>query len=211
LIFDLLEEKTPGMDPVHDKVLINFLSARGLLYQYTGRTDEALATFQQKLEIIIIRHATIDSSHEFINTYLNLYNCHMVLGNRDKALEYITLAHARLQSLDKPYAYGLLTFFENLAIHNLFAAGSQNEAINALTNISEKVVKDFADFRQVFDFFSSIIVQLHEGKVDLEKIRESIREYGDDPLIKAYLPVLLAKAPLPGDGWDGDVPTARLS
>ncbi len=62
---------------------------------------------------------------------------------------------------------------------------------------------------KVFDFFSSIIVQLHEGKIDLGKIRESIREYGNDPLIKAYLPVLLTGAPPPGDnGSDNDTPLA---
>jgi len=201
---------TPGEDPDQDKVLINFLAARGQLYQYTGRHEEALADFRQKLEVIIGRHATADSSHEFITTYMNLYNCHMVLGNRDKALKYLTLAHARLQSLERPYAYGLLTFFENLAIHNLFAAGSQDEAISALAHISESVVKNFADFRKVFDFFSSIIVQLHEGRVDLEVIRDGIREYGADPLIKTYLPVLLGHAAPPGGGEDGNAPAATL-
>ncbi len=43
----------------------------------------------------------------------------------------------------------------------------------------------------------------------LEKVRESIREYGDDPLIKAYMPVLLTGAPPPGGhGADVDTPLA---
>jgi hypothetical protein len=81
----------------------------------------------------------------------------------------------------------------------------------SLKLLSEKVVNNFAEFRKVFDFFSSIIVQLHEGKIDLEEIREQIKAYGDDPLIKAYLPVLLAGAPPPGIGvGDDDITAARL-
>ena len=118
----------------------------------------------------------------------------------------------KLMKLDTPFVYELVNIFETLAVHNLFVAGSQQKAIDALSNISEKVVSNFADFRKVFDFFCSIIVQLHDGNFDLEKIRESIKEYGDDPLIKAYLPVLLTGAPPPGsDDSDDDIPAATLT
>ncbi len=202
----------PGIDPVHDKVMVHFLNNKGLLRLTQERANEALMNLRKSLDHIIAVHATEDFSKPFVTAYLNLYYCHMILGNHDQAIEYLLLARAKLMNLDTPFAYELVNIFETLAVHNLFVAGSQQNAIDALSYISEKVVSNFADFRKVFDFFCSIIVQLHDGKIDLEKIRESIREYGNDPLIKAYLPVLLAGAPPPGsDDGDDDIPTATLT
>ncbi len=182
------------------------------LLDQQGRSEEALVEYQQSLDILIGLQSVLSCKRALINIYLNLYNCRMILGHSDTAIEYLTLAHAQMQTLESPYAYGLIQFFENMAIHNLMAAGSPRAAIKALTNISEEVVSNFADFRKIFDFFSSIIVQLHEGKIYVEEIRKQIKEYGDDPLIKAYIPTLLYGAPPPGsDNGDYDTPAARLT
>ncbi len=216
----LLEQSESGIasleisetDPQKIRLLQLFHSARASLRDYQGRSREALEHHQESLTLLIQLQPNMDCDRAFIYTYLNLYNCHMILGNKVIATEYIVLAHAKMTALKKPYALGLVQFFDSLASHNLFTAGSQAKAISALSNISEEVVTNFADFRKIFDFFSSIIVQLHEGKVDLEKVRESIREYGNDPLIKAYMPVLLTGAAPPGDhDPDEDTPAAFLT
>jgi tetratricopeptide (TPR) repeat protein len=209
----LMEDIDPADSPTeYKKLFADFLSSRAILREHQGRFTEAQEDLGTALEWVISLNSHRNCSKDFTIIYINLYNLHMLLGNTDQAQEYLVLAHAKMKTLKNPYMYGLTLFLENLATHNLFAACSQREAIAALSHLNEKAVNNFADLRKVFDFFSSIIVQLHDGKIDLEKIRESIREYGDDPLIKAYLPTLLAGAPPPGsDDGDDDIPAARLT
>ncbi len=56
----------------------------------------------------------------------------------------------------------------------------------------------------VFDFFAEIMIQRRKGKFDLGKIRQLVKDQGDDPLIKAYLPSLITGAPQPEPDEDED-------
>jgi len=194
----------------HDKAMAQFLSTRSLILYSQERFEEALSGWGRCHEYMSSINASEDFSKHFVTNYLNIFNCHLALGNIPLAKEYLLLARAKLLSLDKPYAHGLVHFFENLATFNLFAAGSTQQTIDSLLQISEKVVNEFDEFRRVFDFFSSLIVQLHDGKIDVGEIREQIKAYGDDPLIKAYIPTLLYGAPPPGsDEADEGILPAR--
>lgn len=194
-----------------DKVIVHYLGNRGMLEFSQCRYSDAIESLGCSLDHNIAVNAVEEDPKPFITIYLNLYNCHLALGNIELAKEYLLLARAKMLSLKVPYAHGLIQFFENLATFNLFATGSSHKAIESLMQISEEVVTEFAEFRKVFDFFSSIIVQLHEGKIDVEEVRVRIKEYGDDPLIKAYIPTLLYGAPPPGsDNGVNDIPSAWL-
>jgi tetratricopeptide (TPR) repeat protein len=139
---ELAENPLTAVDPQDNKILLNFYNSRGLFHQTTGRTTEAMEDFGQALLAAMEKHATGDASKEFVPIYLNLYNSHMIAGNQDRAREYLYLAYSRLQSLDSPYAYGFINFFENLATYNLFVAGSEDEAIKILCHISDRSLRD---------------------------------------------------------------------
>lgn len=211
--FDRLMDDCDLSNPSPDlqKALVDYLNTRALLRLHQGRSHESLTDLQQALDWLISLSSDRPCIKDFVVVYINFYNVHMILGNATKAQEYLVLSYAKMKAMDKPNAYGLSLFLENLACYKLFVAGSQREAIDAMGRISEEVVLNFNDIRRDFDFFSSIIVQLHEGKIDVEEIREQIKSYGDDPLIKAYVPTLLYGAPPPGSAETDDfIPPASL-
>lgn len=202
----------PGVDEEFDRTMAHHLINRSVFEFYQQEFAHAIETANRCHEFIIAIPTPDDSAKFLITNYLNLVNYHLALGNAAMAREYLQLARATMISTKALFAHGMVHFFENLATYNLFAAGSSTATIDALSEISERSVNNFAEFRRLFDFFSSIIVQLHEGKIDVEEIREQIKAYGDDPLIKAYVPTLLYGAPPPGDeSGDDDIPAARLT
>lgn len=184
---------TPETDREQIHLLALYHTTCGRYSQETDNPRRAIEHF-----LLARDHATTIGHRVLVNLYLNLANSHAVLGERDVARDYLSLAFAALKSLDSPYAYGLVHYFETLATFNLFVYDSREKAIDCLSKISEKMVDNFDDFKRIFDFFGEVLVQHHEGRFDLEKLKR-VRDYYDNPLIQAYLPSLIAGAPRPGE------------
>lgn len=190
----------PGEAYEKDTLFSQYHLCRGNLCYRTGRMEEALQEYLRARDFYLPT-----GSRYLVNCYLNIANIHAIVGRKGRARECIALALATQRQFGHEHAYGLVHLFEVLASHNLFVYGSEQKAIDSLMQISEEVVKNFGDFSKVFDFFSSILVQLHGGKIDLDVIRKITHEYGDDPLIKDFLPSLLTGCPPPAESAGGDL------
>lgn len=170
------------------------LHTRAKVLSTLGRHEEAMVRYREARDLMAEW-----GSATLVNCYVGLAIEATILGRRDEASRYLALAHSTLVTLGRPYAYGLAALFETMAAMQLFVHGSEQGAIDTLMDISEEVVAGYGDFRKVFDVFGELIAGRAEGRFDLDRIRDLVRDYGDDPLITAFLPTLIAGAPRPGD------------
>ena len=190
-LIDFSVDSTAGADPVY--LVCSYHFNCGRYFDAIGKPQKAIEHY------LLARDRAISIEHKILATiYLNLANSRAVIGEREKARDDLALAFSVLKNQDIPYAHGLVHYFETLAAFNLFVYDSQEKAIDCLSRISEEVLHNMDEFKRVFDFFGELMIQCHEGKFNLEKLKE-IKDYYDDPLIRAYLPSLIAGAPRPGE------------
>lgn len=180
-----------GSDPIY--LVCSYHIGCGRYFDKIGKPEKAIEHY------LLARDRAISIEHKILATvYINLANSHAVIGERELARSDLALAYSVLKSQETPYAYGLVHYFETLATFNLFIYDSKEKAIHCLSKISEEVVNDMDEFKRVFDFFGELLVQCHGEKFELDKLK-AIEKYYDDPLVRAYLPSLIAGAPRPGE------------
>jgi tetratricopeptide (TPR) repeat protein len=178
--------KEPETSLERAEVLLRFHMTFGLLLSASDRPQAALSQYELALD-----HMNRVRSPYRVTCHMNMANMHAVLGDRCRARSHLGIALETMQEIGLENVECMIQLFETLATFNLFVAGCEQKAIDALMSIPEEVVKDFAAYRRVFDFFSSIIVMAREHRFDLPKLLQLVEEYGNDPLIRAYLPVLV--------------------